>query len=79
MLLYHLYGQLSQRVPYGGHPTAPAFARNEVLGYDEGMPIDIPEGRWVDLRVEMPVREVEVVTENEEQTADLETPSVDPI
>ncbi|WP_447259388.1 phage tail fiber protein, partial [Serratia marcescens] len=24
--------------------------------YDEGMPIDIPTGRWIDLRVEMPVK-----------------------
>ena len=51
-------GDLLIKTYHRTHPTAPAFARNEVMGYDEGMPIDIPEGRWVDLRVEMPMREV---------------------
>ncbi|WP_089187248.1 phage tail fiber protein [Serratia marcescens] len=50
-------GDLLIKTYHRTHPTAPAFARNEVLGYDEGMPIDIPEGRWVDLRVEMPAVE----------------------
>lgn len=39
------------------HPTAPSFASNEIEGYKEADPIDIPKGRWVDLRVEMPTRE----------------------
>ncbi len=57
-------GDLLIKTFHRTHPTAPAFARNEVLGYDEGMPIDIPEGRWVDLRVEMPEREeLEKITE----------------
>lgn len=47
-------GDLLIKTYHRTHPAAPAFARNDVLGYDEGMPIDIPEGRWVDLRVEMP-------------------------
>ncbi|WP_156294368.1 prophage tail fiber N-terminal domain-containing protein [Serratia oryzae] len=34
--------------------TAPKFAQNIVAGYKEGQPIDIPAGRWIDLRVEMP-------------------------
>lgn len=50
-------GDLLIKTYHRTHPTAPAFARNEVLGYDEGMPIDIAEGRWVDLRVEMPTAE----------------------
>ncbi|WP_273849124.1 prophage tail fiber N-terminal domain-containing protein [Serratia liquefaciens] len=50
-------GDLLIKTYHRTHPTAPAFARNEELGYDEGMPIDIPEGRWVDLRVEMPAVE----------------------
>lgn len=50
-------GDLLIKTYHRTHPTAPAFARNEVMGYDEGMPIDIPEGRWVDLRVEMPAAE----------------------
>ncbi|MEI7109548.1 phage tail fiber protein [Serratia sp. TMDUHS_CL] len=48
-------GDLLIKTYHRTHPAAPAFARNDILGYDEGMPIDIPEGRWVDLRVEMPV------------------------
>ncbi|WP_075202048.1 MULTISPECIES: prophage tail fiber N-terminal domain-containing protein [Serratia] len=47
-------GDLLIKTYHRTHPAAPAFARNDVLGYDEGMPIDIPDGRWVDLRVEMP-------------------------
>lgn len=46
-------GDLLIKTYHRTHPAAPAFARNDVLGYDEGMPIDIPDGRWVDLRVEM--------------------------
>lgn len=34
--------------------TAPKFAQNVKNGYKEGQPIDIPAGRWIDLRVEMP-------------------------
>lgn len=34
--------------------TAPKFAQNVKVGYKEGQPIDIPAGRWIDLRVEMP-------------------------
>ncbi|WP_447874391.1 phage tail fiber protein [Serratia fonticola] len=34
--------------------TAPKFAQNVKVGYKEGQPIDIPDGRWIDLRVEMP-------------------------
>jgi len=48
-------GDLLIKTYHRTHLAAPAFARNDILGYDEGMPIDIPEGRWVDLRVEMPV------------------------
>ncbi|HGE8408749.1 TPA: hypothetical protein ACGD7M_001719 [Serratia marcescens] len=72
-------GDLLIKTYHRTHPAAPAFARNEVLGYDEGMPIDIPDGRWVDLRVEMPVREVEEAPEAVEETAALENVNVDPI
>ncbi|MGL5384527.1 MAG: prophage tail fiber N-terminal domain-containing protein [Serratia sp. (in: enterobacteria)] len=34
--------------------SAPKFAQNVKVGYKEGQPIDIPAGRWIDLRVEMP-------------------------
>ncbi|TQI83012.1 tail fiber-like protein [Serratia marcescens] len=44
-----------------------------------GEPMDIPAGRWIDLRLEMPVREVEVTPEPGEETAALENGNVDPI
>ncbi|CAI2028239.1 Prophage tail fibre N-terminal [Serratia fonticola] len=49
--------------------TAPKFAQNVKVGYKEGQPIDIPDGRWIDLRVEMPANdepEYEPVPEDEE-------------
>ncbi|BEN01133.1 hypothetical protein SMETH2_12640 [Serratia marcescens] len=60
-------GDLLIKTYHRTHPAAPAFARNDILGYDEGMPIDIPEGRWVDLRVEMPAVD-EAGTEEEATT-----------
>ncbi|WP_312465920.1 pyocin knob domain-containing protein [Atlantibacter hermannii] len=40
------------------HPGAPKFARNEINGVADGDPVDIPAGRCIDLRVEMPVNSV---------------------
>ncbi|HDT2503100.1 phage tail protein [Enterobacter roggenkampii] len=36
------------------HPSAPAFARNERDGINDGEPIDIPADQFVSVRVEMP-------------------------
>lgn len=36
------------------HEGVPEFASNKIEGVAAGEPIDIPEGRWIDLRVEMP-------------------------
>ncbi|MFP5616379.1 phage tail protein [Enterobacter sp. JBIWA008] len=36
------------------HREAPAFARNELLGVDDGAPVDIPRDQFVSIRVEMP-------------------------
>ncbi len=44
-----------------------------------GEPMDIPEGRWIDLRLEMPVIEVEQAPEGVDETAALENVNVDPI
>ncbi|XUU49183.1 phage tail protein [Serratia nematodiphila] len=49
-------GDLLIKTYHRTYTAAPPFARNDVQGYDEGMPIDIPAGRWIDLRVEMPVK-----------------------
>ncbi|MEH4799201.1 pyocin knob domain-containing protein [Atlantibacter hermannii] len=40
------------------HPGAPKFARNEINDVADGDPVDIPAGRCIDLRVEMPVNSV---------------------
>ncbi|MCD1124799.1 hypothetical protein LPW36_01910 [Jinshanibacter sp. LJY008] len=34
------------------HPASPNFAQNIKTGVNDGDPIDIPKGRWVDLRVQ---------------------------
>ncbi|SFN54263.1 pyocin knob domain-containing protein, partial [Xenorhabdus japonica] len=36
------------------HPNAPEFARNVKEGYVDGAPIDIPAGRSISVRVQMP-------------------------
>ncbi|WP_312817042.1 phage tail fiber protein [Atlantibacter subterraneus] len=48
-------GSILLKTYHRTHPTAPRFARNEIDGVSDGDPIDIPVGRCVDLRVEMPV------------------------
>lgn len=50
-------GDLVIRTYHRTHPTSPQFAQNNIKGYEDGQPIDIPLGRFVDLRVQMPERE----------------------
>lgn len=45
-------GDLLIKTFHREHASAPVFARNEVDGYQDGTPIDIPAGRWIDLRVQ---------------------------
>ena len=57
-------GEILLRTYHRTHPDAPEFARNLIgLENDEGTftesvkdgePADIPDGRWVDLRIQMP-------------------------
>ncbi|HEJ9544774.1 TPA: hypothetical protein SMN22_001739 [Proteus mirabilis] len=57
------------------HPNAPKFARNEIDGYSDGDPIDIPDDRFISVRVQMPeqsiynvrMREMEVAQKVEEE------------
>lgn len=51
-------GSILLKTYHRTHPTAPRFARNEIDGVSDGDPVDIPAGRCVDLRVEMPVNSV---------------------
>ncbi len=44
------------------HPSAPIFAQNIIEGYNDGDPIDIPVGRWVDLRVQVYTEELQTPT-----------------
>lgn len=47
-------GDLIIKTYHRTHPTSPAFAQNNINNYEDGQPIDIPAGRFVDLRVQMP-------------------------
>ncbi|MBJ8823638.1 phage tail fiber protein [Citrobacter europaeus] len=79
-------GSILLKTYHRTHTSAPEFARN-LIGYKpdddtfietikEGEPVDIPEGRWVELRVEMPAdsifnqrqEEMRVAMEQAEQT-----------
>ncbi|RTN23386.1 phage tail protein [Enterobacter asburiae] len=40
------------------HSSAPAFARNELDGINDGEPIDIPSDQFVSVRVEMPANSI---------------------
>ncbi|CFR15028.1 hypothetical protein [Yersinia frederiksenii] len=50
-------GDLIIKTYHRTHPASPQFAQNNIKGYEDGQPIDIPLGRFVDLRVQMPERE----------------------
>ncbi|WP_446651726.1 phage tail fiber protein, partial [Atlantibacter hermannii] len=51
-------GSILLKTYHRTHLTAPRFARNEIDGVSDGDPVDIPAGRCIDLRVEMPVNSV---------------------
>ncbi|WP_440863263.1 hypothetical protein [Symbiopectobacterium purcellii] len=50
-------GSIVIRTYHRPHPDAPAFARNEIEGYANGDPIDIPRDTFISMRVQMPERE----------------------
>ncbi|MBG6245728.1 hypothetical protein CS369_14845 [Candidatus Symbiopectobacterium sp. 'North America'] len=52
-------GSIVIRTYYRPHPDAPAFARNEIDGYANGDPIDIPHDTFISVRVQMPEVEVQ--------------------
>lgn len=47
-------GSILVKTYHRTHPTSPAFARNELEGFSDGDPIDIPKDAFVSVRVEMP-------------------------
>ncbi|GKW34883.1 hypothetical protein PEC730217_36630 [Pectobacterium carotovorum subsp. carotovorum] len=50
-------GSIVIRTYHRPHPDAPVFARNEIDGYTDGAPIDIPSDTFISVRVQMPSRE----------------------
>ncbi|MBG6028975.1 hypothetical protein I5F10_16050 [Proteus mirabilis] len=47
-------GSILVKTYHRTHPNAPEFARNDIDGYSDGDPIDIPDGRFISVRVQMP-------------------------
>ena len=61
-------GSIIVRTYHRPHLTAPAFARNEVDGYADGDPIDIPSDVFLMVRVQMPaVEELEAPSDQAEE------------
>ncbi len=51
-------GSILVKTYHRTHPNAPEFARNEVDGFNDGDPIDIPDGRFISVRVQMPEQSI---------------------
>lgn len=47
-------GSILVKTYHRTHSTSPAFARNEIEGFSDGDPIDIPSDAFISVRVEMP-------------------------
>ena len=55
-------GDIIVKTYHRTHPNAPKFAQNIIEGYNDGDPIDIPTGRWLDLRVQVYTEELQTPT-----------------
>ena len=51
-------GSILVKIYHRTHPNAPEFARNDIDGYSDGDPIDIPNGRFISVRVQMPEQSI---------------------
>lgn len=51
-------GSILVKTYHRTHPNAPKFARNDIDGYKDGDPIDIPDGRFISVRVQMPEQSI---------------------
>ncbi|WP_311747520.1 hypothetical protein [Proteus columbae] len=68
-------GSILVKTYHRTHSNAPEFANNTIDGYKDGDPIDIPNGRFISVRVQMPeqsiynvrMREMEEVQKAEEE------------
>ncbi|MCL8627815.1 hypothetical protein NAB41_10190 [Proteus mirabilis] len=62
-------GSILVRTYHRTHPNAPKFARNDIDGYKDGDPIDIPDGRFISVRVQMPEQSIYNVRMSEMEEA----------
>ncbi|QHP76163.1 hypothetical protein EKQ45_09415 [Proteus vulgaris] len=68
-------GSILVKTYHRTHPNAPEFANNTIDGFNDGDPIDIPDGRFISVRVQMPegsiynvrMREMEEAQKEEEE------------
>lgn len=68
-------GSILVKTYHRTHPDAPSFANNEIEDFKNGDPIDIPAGRFISVRVQMPeqsiynvrMREMEEAQKTEEE------------
>ncbi|MDC9765317.1 hypothetical protein PSF90_15960, partial [Proteus mirabilis] len=78
-------GSILVKTYHRTHPNAPKFARNDIDGYKDGDPIDIPDGRFISVRVQMPeqsiynvrMREMEEAQKAEEECRQKEEENQD--
>lgn len=62
-------GSILVRTYHRAHPNAPKFARNDIDGFNDGDPIDIPDGRFISVRVQMPEQSIYNVRMHEMEEA----------
>ncbi|WP_368872438.1 hypothetical protein [Proteus terrae] len=51
-------GSILVKTYHRTHPNAPKFARNNIDGFNDGDSIDIPDGRFISVRVQMPEQSI---------------------
>lgn len=51
-------GSILVKTYHRTHPDAPKFARNDIDGFNDGDPIDIPTSRFISVRVQMPEQSI---------------------
>ncbi|WP_350401266.1 hypothetical protein [Proteus mirabilis] len=51
-------GSILVKTYHRTHPNAPEFANNKIDGFNDGDPIDIPNGRFISVRVQMPEQSI---------------------
>ncbi|NBN02662.1 phage tail fiber protein [Proteus sp. G2665] len=51
-------GSILVKTYHRTHPNAPKFARNDIDDFNDGDPIDIPIGRFISVRVQMPEQSI---------------------